>query len=40
MKKIIVILPLFLLTCSDAPKVALPEPTNRVVLAEFFTHDG
>ncbi len=38
MKKLILI-PLFFLACSEAPNV-LPKPTDRIVLAEFFTDDG
>ncbi|MEO0092575.1 MAG: hypothetical protein ABIK61_07690 [candidate division WOR-3 bacterium] len=32
-------LPLLFIFCSDAPRI-LPTPTNRIVLAEFFTTDG
>ncbi len=39
MKKLI-ILPLFFIFCSDAPKLNFPEPTSRIVLAEMFTEDG
>lgn len=40
MKKIILLtLPLLFIFCSEAPRI-LPTPTNRIVLAEFFTHDG
>ena len=41
MKKIITLVPIlavFLILCSEAPE--LPAPTNRTVLAEFFTDDG
>jgi hypothetical protein len=41
MKKIAIFLPLLaliLMFCSEAPE--LPAPTNRTVLAEFFTEDG
>jgi hypothetical protein len=30
---------LFLSTCSEAPELEFPEPTDRFVLAEFFTED-
>ena len=41
MKKLTIFLPIiafFLVLCSEAPE--LPAPTNRTVLAEFFTDDG
>lgn len=34
------ILALGLVVCSKAPTVDFPEPTNRVVLAEFMTEEG
>jgi hypothetical protein len=40
MKKLIIFLPFiafFFILCSEAP--VLPAPTNRTVLAEFFTDD-
>jgi len=45
MKNLILFIPLlaiflFLSVCSDAPEVEFPEPTDRVVLAEFFTEDS
>ncbi len=43
MRKSIILLPLlatFFIICSEAPVIEFPEPTNRVVLAEFFTEDG
>jgi hypothetical protein len=43
MKKLLKMAPMSILMlcvfCSEAPLVDFPEPTNRVVLAEFFTKD-
>lgn len=36
---ILFILPVLFVFCSEAPRI-LPTPTNRIVLAEFFTQDG
>jgi hypothetical protein len=41
MKKLIILssfIVFFFVLCSEAPE--LPGPTNRTVLAEFFTEDG
>ena len=45
MKNILKSLPLLAVStifirCSEAPEIHLPEPSNRTVLAEFFTEDG
>ncbi|MEO0141994.1 MAG: hypothetical protein ABIL70_03685 [candidate division WOR-3 bacterium] len=40
MKKTVLIPILFVVLCSDAPKIKFPKPTARIVLAELFTEDG